>query len=364
MRRVTFLPAGFLSRDSALDRTTSSVQNYHGILRRTRARAAKVGPIACPQLWRLRMLATGPTTTRRGSPPSWAAGWRPSSPPYPGRPEPLPLPAPATLLKPASPFAPTPPIDPFPPLDHTRRASPTARSTREPRASGAYAQTVTIGFVATHLASGQASFLPAADCRYRIGRATADMAIKTYSLGSRSGAVAAGSALSVSTAAELTRGIAEDHNRSTPDTPINFYSVVRLFSFFLNQTESANPCSEGCEVALAGFWSNGNPAIAKIGTKPSCKTEVHVYAPKQPGSLIVMVGQRDAKEQIFSAICRAFAETGSNWIERAVSTIAYLCEHEGERTIGGAPSVAVCANDGTLYWPFVELDGKTYLDST
>jgi hypothetical protein len=32
MRRVTFLPAGSLSRDSALDRTTSNVQNYHGIL--------------------------------------------------------------------------------------------------------------------------------------------------------------------------------------------------------------------------------------------------------------------------------------------------------------------------------------------
>jgi hypothetical protein len=40
MCRVTFLPAGFLSRDSALDRTTSSVQNYHGILPPTRARAA------------------------------------------------------------------------------------------------------------------------------------------------------------------------------------------------------------------------------------------------------------------------------------------------------------------------------------
>jgi hypothetical protein len=57
MRRVTFLPAGSLSRDSALDRTTSSVQNYHGILPPTRARAPKRGGSPCPQPSRLRLVA-------------------------------------------------------------------------------------------------------------------------------------------------------------------------------------------------------------------------------------------------------------------------------------------------------------------
>jgi hypothetical protein len=187
------------------------------------------------------------------------------------------------------------------------------------------------------------------------------MAIKTYSLGPRSGAVAAGNALSVGTAAELTRSIAEDHDRLSPHASINFYSTVRLFAYFLNQAENANPWSQGSEVALAGFLSNRSPALAKIVTRPSEKTEVHCYAPKQPGSLILMVGQRDAKEQIFSAIQRAFEELGSHWIERAVGTIAYLCQHEGEHTIGGAPSVAICTRDGPMYWPFVVIDGKTYL---
>lgn len=187
------------------------------------------------------------------------------------------------------------------------------------------------------------------------------MAIKTYSLGPRTGAVAAGTALSVGTAAELTRGIAEDHNRLSPNAPINFYSTVRLFSFFLNQAENANAWSQGSEVALAGFLSNGSPALAKVVTRPSHKTEVHCYAPKQAGSLIVMVGQREAKEQIFSAISRAFAEPRPHWLQPAVATVAYLCQHEGEHTIGGAPSVATCTRDGTIYWPFVVIDGKTYL---
>jgi hypothetical protein len=110
------------------------------------------------------------------------------------------------------------------------------------------------------LADGQASFLLTADSRYTAADATADMAIKTYSLGPRTGAVAAGSALSVGSAAELTRGIAEDHNRLKPNAPINFYSTVRLFSFFLDQAENANPLSTGSEVALAGFFSNGKPS--------------------------------------------------------------------------------------------------------
>ena len=220
---------------------------------------------------------------------------------------------------------------------------------------------MTIGFAATYLADGHASFLLAADSRYSAKGMTADMAIKTYSLGLRTGAVAAGNGLSVGAAADLTRSIAEDHNRLSPRDPINFYSVVRLFSYFLNQAERANPWSRGCEVGLAGFLSNGSPVLAKVLTRPSEKTEVCCYAPKQAGSLVVMVGQPDAKEQISSAISRALAAPGPHWMERAVATVAYLCEHEGEPTIGGAPSVAFCPRDGTMYWPFVIINGRTHL---
>jgi len=220
---------------------------------------------------------------------------------------------------------------------------------------------MTIGFAATHLDSNGAFFLLAADSRCSTAQASADMVIKTYSLGGRTGAVAAGSALSVATAAELTRGVVDDHNRLTPTAPVNFYSTVRLFSSFLSRIERANPWSTGCEVALAGFLSNGSPALAKVSTSPHEKAIAHMYAHKQPGSLVVLVGQPGAKHQICAALEQAFGEPGPHWIQRAVATIQYLCQHEAERTIGGAPSVATCTRDGPVQWPFVVVDGKTYL---
>ena len=43
------------------------------------------------------------------------------------------------------------------------------------------------------------------------------------------------------------------------------------------------------------------------------------------------------------------------------STIWYLSKHEGEPSIGGGPSVALCPRDGAVHWPFVTVDGRTYL---
>jgi hypothetical protein len=219
---------------------------------------------------------------------------------------------------------------------------------------------VTIGFALTLLTQDQAAFLIAADARYSFLEESADIAIKTYSLGSRVGAVAAGSALSAFTAAEMVRGIADDHDRLSPQLPISFYSTVRLFSFFLDKIEKANRWSKGCEVVMAGFLANGSPALAKVLTRASEKTEVHCWAPKRPGSLVAMVGQPNAKEQIAAAMSRTFEESG-RWIERATATILYLSKHDGEPTIGGGPGVAVCHRQGVLHWPFVIADGRTYL---
>jgi hypothetical protein len=202
--------------------------------------------------------------------------------------------------------------------------------------------------------------LIAADARYSSPGGSADTAIKTYSLGSRTGAVAAGNALSVATAAELTRGIAEDNDRLAPTLPMTFYNTVRLFSFFLNKVERASTWSKGCEVVVAGFTANGNPALAKVVTRRSERAVVYLYAPKQAGSLVLMVGQQSAKEQIAAAAARAFA-SGESWMERATSTIWYLSKHEGEPTIGGGPSVAMCPRDGVVYWPVVTVDERTYL---
>lgn len=220
---------------------------------------------------------------------------------------------------------------------------------------------MTIGFAATHLTKDSAALLLAADCRYSVASATADTGIKTHALDRTTGAVVAGNALSVASAVELTRGIADDHNRHQPDKPINFYSTVRLFSFFLNQIEQKSPWSQGCEVVLTGFLSNGMPALAKVLTEPSRRTVTHIYAPKFAGSLFLFVGQREGKEQIFSSVGRALREGGHHWVQRAIGTIAYLCEHEGERTIGGAPSAAVGSRDEPMHWPILVMGNRTYL---
>jgi len=221
---------------------------------------------------------------------------------------------------------------------------------------------MTIGFAATILrGDGSWAFLLAADCRYSTSQSFTDTGIKTHALDRTTGAVVAGNALSVASAVEMTRGIADDHNRLQPQAPINFYSTVRLFAYFLNRIEQESPWSQGCEVALVGRLSNGMPAIAKVTTRPSAKAEVHIYAHKVPGSLFLFVGQREGKEQIFLAVRRAFESGRGDWLERAVGTIAYLCEHNGQSTIGGSPAVAVCSFPGVLHWPILVMDNRTYL---
>jgi hypothetical protein len=220
---------------------------------------------------------------------------------------------------------------------------------------------MTIGFAFTYLTQDTAAFLLAADCRYSTPTAATDTGIKTYSLDRTTGAVVAGNALSVASAIELTRGIADDHNRLDPEKPINFYSTVRLFSFFLDKIEQKSPWSQGCEVAVAGFLTNGMPALAKVITGPTKRAEVHFYSHQFTGSLFLFVGQRDGKEQIFSSVAQALKEGGQHWMQRAIGTIAYLCEHEGERTIGGAPAVAVCTSNGVMHWPIVTIGKRRYL---
>lgn len=221
---------------------------------------------------------------------------------------------------------------------------------------------MTIGFAATLLrADGASAFLLAADCRYSARRSSTDTGIKTHALDRTTGAVVAGDALSVASAVEMTKGIADDHNRMQPESPINFYSTVRLFAFFLDQIEKQSPWSEGSEVALAGRLTNGMPALAKVVTRPTKPSEVHIYAHKVPGSLFLFAGQREGKEQIFAAVGQALKAGGDDWINRAIGTIAYLCEHEGERTIGGGPAVAICPQQGVLYWPFLVMNNRTFL---
>jgi hypothetical protein len=73
-----------------------------------------------------------------------------------------------------------------------------------------------------------------------------------------------------------------------------------------------------------------------------------------------MVGQSNAKEQIAAAVSRAFLEGRQYWTEHAAATIWYLAKH-GAATIGGGPALAVCSRGSNIYWPFVVVEGRTYL---
>jgi len=46
---------------------------------------------------------------------------------------------------------------------------------------------------------------------------------------------------------------------------------------------------------------------------------------------------------------------------RELSAVYYLIQHQGEPTIGGGLSVATCTGSGFLEWPFVVVDGRTFL---
>src|SRR5690606_2447764 len=127
------------------------------------------------------------------------------------------------------------------------------------------------------------------------------------------------------------------------------------------QAERENPWSTGCEVALAGFYSNGAPGVARVVTRPGQKTLVDIYGHKTTGALVLMVGKKDAKCLVSSALGHARVTSPEKWIARAAATDAYLCEHEGEATIGGVPAVAVCHRWTRLYWPFLVLNGRKYL---
>lgn len=204
------------------------------------------------------------------------------------------------------------------------------------------------------------AFAIVADTRNYAQGSSADMAIKTFSLGPRVGAVAAGSALSCSTAAELTRTFTSVPPSEPSAAPWSFYDTARLYAFFLEQAEARNPWSPGCEVALAGFWKNSTPALAKVTTRRAQDTVLLFYGHEGPGALVAFVGQRDGKQQIASALEASFQGESTEWFERAVGTLWYLARHEGEPTIGGAPSVGMSLG-ANVFWPFVAIDDRYYL---
>jgi len=220
---------------------------------------------------------------------------------------------------------------------------------------------MTIGFASTHLNPGEAAFLLVADCRFSAAGETAtDRGLKTLSSGRQTGAVAAGHVLTMSTAAEMTRGIVDDHDRNTEANPAGFFETVRLFSYFLNDLSKGSN-NRACEVVIAGFLRNGNPALAKVITRVGRPTLATLYTHRQRGALISFIGEPIAKVPLMNAIRSGFDRGSLHWVKYATGAIWHLSQDPRRRGIGGAPSVAICGSGGHLYWPFVELAGRLYL---
>lgn len=221
---------------------------------------------------------------------------------------------------------------------------------------------MTIGIAITYLDHEKRTFFLAGDSRGSTDDDHTDFVIKTYALGERCGAIGAGHALSFAAAAEMTRGVAEDANRLSPDKPINFYSTVRLFAYWLNKLDGSKGWSRGCEVAIAGFLESGQPCIAKVVTTPERPTEVFFYTHVHPGALVVLVGNTDAKRVLCRCIYRALV-SAEDWLSRVCSTIWYLNEHESNTMskIGGGVAIAVCPTQSRMVWPLVYVEGRAFL---
>jgi hypothetical protein len=220
---------------------------------------------------------------------------------------------------------------------------------------------MTIAVAATFLLNDRSAFLLVADARASFDGDHSDTAIKTYTLDTEVGAVGSGDAMSCATAIEMTRGLIADHNSLDPAAPFNFYSTVRVFSYFLDKIDRARPWSNSCEVVLAGFLENGRPALAKVISRRGERTEVHLYTHGQPGPLIMLTGRPEGKRQVVLSLKRAFAEDQDQWPARVASSIWYLGQHQGVPSIGGGVALARCVHGGPMVWPRVEVGGRIYL---
>jgi hypothetical protein len=196
---------------------------------------------------------------------------------------------------------------------------------------------------------------------------TADVAIKTYSLGQRVGAVGAGDGLSIMTAAEMTRGVVATHEAHAlavsgqGASAVDFFNTVRLFSYFLDRIDRERNFAARCDVAVAGFWNNGFPGIARVTTRQHRTTRTAFWGHRRAGSLISVVGRDTARERVVDALKASLAGGESRWLERVLAAIQYCVDIEGETSVGGGVSVAYCELAGSIVWPWVITGGRKFL---
>src|SRR5690348_12765001 len=120
---------------------------------------------------------------------------------------------------------------------------------------------MTLGFAAATWFDDEPVVMVASDARISVGSQAVltDVGVKTYELGGRCAAVAAGAARPSMMAAEVCRSVIAYHNQCNPQRRANFLNTVRLFAYFLRRTASTQEAPS--QVGVAGFLANGTPCL-------------------------------------------------------------------------------------------------------
>lgn len=201
----------------------------------------------------------------------------------------------------------------------------------------------------------------AGDSRITLGSdAAMDTGIKTYELGGSAALVAAGHALPALMASELTRGLVNGHNRSTPDRRLSFFDTARLCSYFMKQ--SANQWGASVQALATGFTVKGSPIIARIVVSPGLNRANLLEV--RPGSKVALaVGVPQGRRLLLDALERAKRD-GRPFVGTALSMLHYMAKNSAPvfRSVGGGISFGCCREqDEAFSWPIVEVEGQRYL---
>ena len=185
-----------------------------------------------------------------------------------------------------------------------------------------------------------------------------DWGIKTYELGGACAMVASGDALPPLIAADLTRSIVENHNR-TSDEKLSFFNTVKLFSFFVRRVARGQDAA--CRIAAAGFLERGEPCIANIVVSRKVN-RTHFKKLGSEQTTAIPVGDPSAYPLLLGAMSRA-KQQNRPAIATAFSMLYYISKNAGVfKSVGGGLSFGGCkAPESNMSWPIIEIDGKRFL---
>jgi hypothetical protein len=202
-----------------------------------------------------------------------------------------------------------------------------------------------------------------------------DSYIKAVTLGSRSAAVAAGTATPFALAAEATRPILawqESQAKETGFAPslLGDASLLELhLDLFFEEFDRAFQ-EEMTEVLIivAGFFSDNSPGLAQIVRRQDRRSgitshrEISIWRPAPGGRAYAVVGDSSYVPIMAEAVKRSRPPSGRSFHDFG-SVLWDIIKHEGEPTssIGGGLAFGFMgAPDRLFQWPIVVIEGRFY----